>query len=130
MARKVFTDEEIEMLRKNPYTYVVTPKMIKFTQEFKELFWKEHQNDVKPGKIFEKYGYPTKVLGSKRIWGISRLIREQFYSEDDLQKGKRQKKEDISVSKDEFRKIQNELKFIRQEIEFFKKIYSIRNSRR
>lgn len=53
MARKVFTDEEIEMLRKNPYTYVVTPKMIKFTQEFKELFWKEYQNDVKPGKIFE-----------------------------------------------------------------------------
>lgn len=61
------------------------------------------------------------MLGSKRIWGISRLIREQFYSEDDLQKGKRQKKEDISVSKDEFRKIQNELKFIRQEIEFLKK---------
>ena len=54
------------------------------------LFWKEYQNDVKPGKIFEKYGYPTEVLGSKRILGISRLIREQFYSEDDFQKRKRQ----------------------------------------
>lgn len=38
MTRKVFTDEEIEMIRQNPHTRSVTPKTIKFTQEFKDLF--------------------------------------------------------------------------------------------
>ena len=43
MSKKVFTNEEMEMLRSNPYTYAVTPHILSFTKEFKELFWKEYQ---------------------------------------------------------------------------------------
>ena len=43
MSKKVFTNEEVEMLRNDPHTYVVTPHILSFTKEFKELFWKEYQ---------------------------------------------------------------------------------------
>lgn len=40
MAVKRFTEEEMELLRKNPYTYRVTYNMLLLTVEFKEKFWK------------------------------------------------------------------------------------------
>ena len=33
----MFTNEEIEMLRNNPYTYAVTPHILSFTKAFKNL---------------------------------------------------------------------------------------------
>ena len=39
MAVKRFTEEEMELLRKNPYTYRVTYNMLLLTVEFKEKFW-------------------------------------------------------------------------------------------
>ena len=38
MAVKRFTEEEMELLRKNPYTYRVTYNMLLLTVEFKEKF--------------------------------------------------------------------------------------------
>ena len=54
MSKKVFTNEEVEMLRNNPYTYAVTPHILSFTKEFKELFWKEYQEGGIPRQILEK----------------------------------------------------------------------------
>ena len=56
MSKKVFTNEEVEMLRNNPYTYAVTPHILSFTKEFKELFWKEYQAGEIPRQILEKWG--------------------------------------------------------------------------
>ena len=38
MRRKFFTEEEMSILRKNPYTYKITPRHIYFTAEFKKEF--------------------------------------------------------------------------------------------
>lgn len=38
MSKKLFTDQEVKMLRDNQYTYAVTPHILSFTKEFKELF--------------------------------------------------------------------------------------------
>lgn len=43
MSKKVFTNEEVEMLNNNSYIYTVTPHILSFTKEFKGLFWKEYQ---------------------------------------------------------------------------------------
>lgn len=111
MTRKVFTDEEIEMLRQNPHTRSVTPKTIKFTQEFKDLFWQEYQNGVTPSQIFEKYSYPKEVLGGKRIKGISRMIREKMKEDGDYY-----------CSEEEFRKLKKEVEHANAEVEFLKKL--------
>lgn len=98
MTRKVFTDEEIEMLRQNPHTRSVTPKTIKFTQEFKDLFWQEYQNGV------------------TRIKGISRMIREKMKEDGDYY-----------CSEEEFRKLKKEVEHANAEVEFLKKIVAIRS---
>ncbi len=87
MSRKVFTDQEMEMLRGNQYTYAVTPRILSFTKEFKELFWKEYQDGAIPRQILEKYGYPTDILGKERIWGIAHVIKKQYYSPEGLHEG-------------------------------------------
>ena len=38
--RTLFTQEEIELLEKNNYTHLVSKSMIKFTDDFKDDFWK------------------------------------------------------------------------------------------
>lgn len=76
--------EEIEMLRNNPYTYSVTPSLLYFTKEFKELFWQEYQKEEVSCQILSKYGYPADVLGKKRIWGIAHNIKDQYCSEEGL----------------------------------------------
>ena len=57
MSRKPFTDEEILLLRQNPYTYSVTTFQLNLTKEFKEIFYSEYQKGELPRKILEDHGY-------------------------------------------------------------------------
>ena len=58
MSKKVLTNEEIGMLRSDPYTHVVTPRSLSFTKECRELFWNEYQVGVILCQILEPCGYP------------------------------------------------------------------------
>ena len=42
MEKNYFTDEQIALMKLNPYTKRVSKSSIKFTEEFKELFWKDY----------------------------------------------------------------------------------------
>ena len=132
MGKKVFTDEEVEMLRNNPYTYSVTPSTLYFTKEFKELFWQEYQKGEIPRQILDKYGYPADVLGKKRIWGIAHNIKDQYYSEEGLREGSL--KRDASAEngheiEETVRQLQREVRQLRKEIEGIKKASSIKSAR-
>ncbi len=135
MNRKVFTEEEVEMLRGNPYTYAVTPHILSFTKEFKELFWEEHQAGAVPRQILERHGYPSDVLGRERIWGIAHTIKKQYYSPDGLHEGSLSKSARPSeggkqTTEERVNRLQGEVEYLRQEIEFLKKISSIRTTRK
>lgn len=135
MSKKVFTNQEVEMLRGNQYTYAVTPHILSFTKEFKELFWAEYQAGVIPRQILEKYGYPADVLGKERIWGIAHVIKKQYYSpeglhEGPLPKGVQTAAANGKTTEEQVRQLQGEVQYLRQEIEFLKKISSIRNTRK
>lgn len=136
MSRKVFTDEEIEMLRSNPYTYAVTPHILSFTKEFKELFWNEYQAGIIPRQILEQHGYPSDVLGEQRIWGITQIIKKQYYSEDGLREGPPQKKKPsddraaTATTEETVARLQHEVEYLKQEMEFLKKILSSRRTRK
>lgn len=65
MTRKVFTDEEIEMIRQNPHTRSVTSKTIKFTQEFKDLFFgKSTRTASRPVKFLKNTVTRRKFLAA------------------------------------------------------------------
>lgn len=125
MGKKVFTNEEMEMLRSNPYTYSVTPSTLYFTKEFKELFWQEYQKGEIPRQILSKYGYPADVLGKKRIWGIAHNIKDQYYSEKGLREGSLKRGDSANnnkeITEETVRQLQDEVRQLRQEIELMKK---------
>ncbi len=135
MSKKVFTPEEVELLRSNRFTFAVTPHILSFTKEFKELFWKEYQAGAIPRQILEKYGYPTDILGKERIWGIAHVIKKQFYSPEGLHEGSLPRtntspdKAD-QTTEERVERLQGEVQYLRQEIEFLKKISSIRTTRK
>ncbi|TGY90801.1 hypothetical protein E5329_24175 [Petralouisia muris] len=125
MSKKVFTNEEVEILRNNPYTYAVMPHILSFTKEFQELFWKECHAGKIPRQILEKHGYPADALGKERIWGIAHTIKSQYYSEEGLHEGSLKKSSsggsDCKTTEETVRQLQNEVQYLRQEIEFLKK---------
>lgn len=135
MSKKVFTSEEIELLRNNRYTFAVTPHMLSFTKKFKELFWEEYQSGAIPRQILEQYGYPADILGKERIWGIAHTIKKQYLSPEGLREGNpsrtgKPSKMNAQTTEERVNKLQGEVEYLRQEIEFLKKISSIRTTRK
>ena len=77
----LFTKEEQEILRANPYTLSVNDRQIKFTVEFKRYLLNEI---AKPGvthkMAFRKLGYDPEMLGAHRVDTIvqeSRLLHQK-----------------------------------------------------
>ncbi len=139
MSRKPFTDEEILLLRQNPYTYSVTTFQLNLTKEFKEIFYSEYQKGELPRKILEDHGYDPAILGERRIWSISGHIREQYkkygcFYEGSCTHGKRQPQEqpgDTHASeKEELKQLRHEVDYLKQEVEFLKKISAVRTTRK
>ena len=135
MSKKVFTQEEVEMLRSNKYTFSVTPHILSFTKEFKELFWEEYQAGAIPRQILEQYGYPANILGKERIWGIAHVIKKQYHSpagfhEGTLPKSGKPSDKDAQTTEERVNKLQGEVEYLRQELEFLKKISSIKTTRK
>ena len=135
-SRKTFSQAELERLKKNKYTFYATVKSLYFTKEFKELFIREYSEGKKPRQILEECGYSAEVLGDNRIQGISHMIRRQALSVVGLHEGTFRPGSGVSgclqdPSVDpvaECRRLRSEIEYLKQEVEFLKKISSIRTS--
>lgn len=76
MGKYYFTDEQVELLKKNKYVKNVSNKGITYTLEFKNLFISEYGS--KPiAMIFEEAGLPVSILGRSRIDNCSKRWRKQ-----------------------------------------------------
>lgn len=106
-CRKRFT-EEIRILASNRYTYRITETTIRFTLEFKKEFLKRYKEGYSPTQIVTDLGYDASVLGKRRVEGI----RDHIMKEKAIEY------------------IQNELVYLRQEVEFIKKIITAENLKR
>lgn len=67
MSKKLFTQDEIDILSKNKYVRNVSSKGITYSDEFKRLFIVENQAGKFPRQIFEECGFDINILGIKRI---------------------------------------------------------------
>lgn len=134
MSKRPFTEQEMRLLRENLYTYRVTPNTLSFTRTFKEIFHEEYLAGKLPRQILEDCGYPAEILGKKRIWGISHYIKKEYetygeFHEGALPKGSSGGAEPMSAE-ESIRHLQHEVEYLRQEMEFLKKISSIRSTRK
>jgi len=56
MSISLLTPEAIEDLKKSPYVANVSEKVVRFTEEFKEIFWAKYQKGVAAPIILEQLG--------------------------------------------------------------------------
>ena len=78
MSNKVFAQEEIEVLSKNPYVKNVSSKGITYTDEFKRIFISENEKGKFPRNIFEDHGFDINILGIHRVESSSKRWRTAF----------------------------------------------------
>ena len=141
MSRKLFTEEQQQLLRQNPYIYSVTETRITLTKEFKELFMTAYKAGESPRKILEDHSFDISIIGERRIWSISQHIRTEYKKYGNFHEGYCPRGEAANhdaptdaakpVSEaDEIKQLRHEVDYLKQEMEFLKKISSIRTTRK
>lgn len=133
-----YTAKEMRLLKANPYTFKVTKNKLYFTIEFKEAFWTAYQAGMAPRRILGDLGYDLEIFGQKQIDSMVQSIKRQAQSGSGFRQGEnraRRKKDNLSMpegtpveSKEALAGILNEVKYLRQEVEFLKKIVTTKNT--
>ncbi|MCR5056820.1 MAG: hypothetical protein K6B54_07910 [Clostridia bacterium] len=129
MPKKTFSAEELEKLRSSPYVYNVISGMIKFTEEFKHIAYEQLVRGIGMREIFETHGIDPKILGASRIRGFAMHLRSNAAREsgfEDLRqyntrRPPKETEEQILAARVD--RLEHELAYTRQEVEFLKKIH-------
>ena len=128
MARKHLTKDEIAELEQNPSIAKATASTVSFTPEFKRIAYQQLVDGRTMREILSEIGVRPEVLGDSRLWGIAEKLRKNADREEgyaDLRKGSRRKgtKEAVArTAREELTALQHEVAYMRQEIEFLKKV--------
>ena len=135
---KEYTPKQIKKLEANPYTLKVTKNKLYFTIKFKEDFWINYQAGNAPRKILSDLGYDLEYFGQKQIDSIVQRIKKEALSGNGFREGENRERripmkatnrEELS-SPQSIERMQNELLYIRQVVEFLKKIIMTNNSKK
>ena len=135
---KEYTPKQIKDLKANPYTLNVTKNKLYFTSKFKEGFWISYQAGNAPRKILQDFGYNLDYFGQKQIDDLVQRIKRQALSGNGFKEGENRQRrvpmkepsEEELSSPQSIERMQNELLYLRQEVEFLKKIIIADNSRK
>ena len=135
---KEYTPKQIKKLEANPYTLKVTKNKLYFTIKFKEDFWINYQAGNAPRKILSDLGYDLEYFGQKQIDSIVQRIKKEALSGNGFREGENRERripmkatnrEELS-SPQSIERMQNELLYLCQEVEFLKKIIMTNNSKK
>lgn len=139
MSRNLFTEEQLLLLRSNPYVYSVTAARLQFTKEFKEIFMTSYNSGETPRKILEDHGITVDLIGERRIWSISQHIRAEYSKYGEFHEGHRnqfssdrttESSKEPDSEKEQLKQLQHKVDYLEQEVEFLKKISSIKTTRK
>jgi hypothetical protein len=109
-----------------------------FTVKFKEDFWVSYQAGNSPRKILADFGFDLDMFAQKQIDSLVQRIKKQALSGNRFSEGENRQKripmksttEEELSSPQSIERMQNELLYLRQEVEFLKKIIAADNSKR
>ena len=135
---RTFTQEQIKKLKKNPYTFKGTTNRLFFTAKFKEDFWISYQAGNAPRKIMQDLGYDLSMFTQKQIDNYVQRIKKEAMSGNGFHEGVNREqrvpikatREDELSSSQTIERMQNEILYLRQEVDFFKKIIIADNSKK
>jgi len=127
MARKKFTEEEMNHLRSSPYVLDVSPSIVHFSAKFKEIFWDLVQAGKEPRDAVIELGIDPEILGENRVIGLKTMIRNEVRAG----KGFRDLVtygsylDEYTDPEAKVRYLEQQIAYKDQEIEFLKKIVSL-----
>ena len=135
---KEYTAKQIKQLEKNPYVFKVTKHKLYYTAKFKEDFWVSYQAGNTPRKILTDFGFDINMFGQKQIDSLVQHVKKQALSGNGFTEGENRQRrvpreatsEEELSSPQSIKRMQNELLYLRQEVEFLKKIIIADNSRK
>lgn len=140
MTRKQpYTEEQMSILRENPYTYSVTSEQIKFTVAFKQFFYDQTKiPGMTSKKIMRAAGYNPDWFSKYSLDAIRIKIRKEAESPEGFKNPKGMSsseriaafaEKDLSrMHKDKaIKELQERVVHLEAQIEFLKKISHIRN---
>lgn len=133
---KEYTPKQIKELEKNPYVYRATKHKLYYSAKFKEDFWISYQAGNAPRKILSDFGFDLDIFGQKQIDSLVQRIKKQALAGNGFSEGEnRTKRVPMKATREEeqsapqsIERMQNELLYLRQEVEFLKKIIIADNS--
>ena len=134
--QRIYTAEEKEKLESNSYTLKVSESRFYPTVKFREDFWIRYQAGNSPRKIIKDFGYDLDLFTQKQIDGIVQKIKKQALSGNGFSEGEnRERRPKIKPplpdnTPETISKMQAELLYLRQEVEFLKKIIATDNSKK
>lgn len=131
MSKKSHTNplskREVEELRKSPYIAGATATTVRFTEEFKKLAYGKKRQGVPVAETMRKCGIDPEVLGASRVDGFSytlnkRARKENGFSDGRSENYRRPARTGEETVEQRVRRLENELAYTRQEVEFLKKL--------
>lgn len=127
MSRKLLSEEEITELKQNPHVTSVSPRSVNFSAEFKQIAYEAMMRGENLASILETYGINTGILGEVRIRGMAQRLYQFAEREEGFRSQKGQRKRNKEELEEEnlrkrLQRLENELAYTRQEVEFLKKV--------
>lgn len=135
---KEYTPKQIRELKKNPYVLKVTKHKLYYTAKMKEDFWVSYQAGNAPRKILTDLGFDLSIFGQKQIDSLVQRIKKEALSGNGFTEGENRRRripmkaanENELASPASIERMQNELLYLRQEVDFLKKIIKADNSKK
>ncbi len=132
MPKRLFNEKEVEILNQNNYVVKASSKLIIYSDEFKEIFIRESNAGKLHKLIFEEAGFDVKMIGLERIKTASRRWKKS-YNESGIigliNKSKipsNKENSDVSMQEKKIEKLEAQVKYLKIENEFLKKLTEIK----
>ncbi len=138
--RSNFSAVTIEQLLSSPHIAYVSRTTVSFTKPFKEMLWQRHCDGIPTIKIMEDAGLSLEIIGRGRIDGLLKSLRDQterglpFTDGMEPHYDKPEKKFDIPkiprvpknaiipFTPETIARMSHEIQYLKQEMEFLKKV--------
>ena len=121
-----FSKAEVMELQGNENVAYVTEQEVVFTEDFKKHAWEGKRSGKNLPTIFRENGIDPQILGHKRVENFSRRLREKAknndFSDERKENHRPSGKPETYSLEEKVSRLEHELAYTRQEVEFLKKI--------
>ena len=132
MSKQFFTDKQMADLLLNPNVFSVTRSTLMLTKSFKEKFYAEYLKGTR--NILERHGFSADIIGQRRIWSITQHIKDEYAKYGEFHEGRRPpwapQRPAAASGQDPLSRLETRVEYLQQQVEFLKKITSVKISRK